>query len=49
MSLYRVQPGDTPDAIAALFGIGVDSLLVVNQLAPGDAITVDDYIRIPSN
>jgi murein DD-endopeptidase MepM/ murein hydrolase activator NlpD len=45
---YVVQPGDTIGAIAQAFGVGADSLLEANELAPDDILSLGTTLRIPS-
>lgn len=46
--VYAVQPGDTPGAIAARFGISLNTLLWANNLRGASAIRVgDDLIILP--
>ena len=44
---YTVQPGDTLFSIARQFGVDVDELIEVNNIANPDVIYVDDTLTIP--
>ena len=44
---YTVQPGDTLFSIARQFGVSVDTLIEINDIANPDVIFVDDTLTIP--
>ena len=44
---YTVQQGDTLFSIARQFGVSVDELIEVNNIANPDVIYVDDQLTIP--
>ncbi len=44
---YTVQPGDTISAIAARYGVSIDSLLAANQLVNPDLLQVGQLLLIP--
>lgn len=46
-SLYRVNPGDTLDAIARHYGVSRDLLVAVNQIRDPNLIEVNQVLRIP--
>jgi hypothetical protein len=46
-AVYRVQRGDTLKSIADKFGVSVNALVEVNQLADPNAIVVGQYLVIP--
>ncbi len=45
---YTVAPGDTLGAIAARFGVAVDSLAAVNGIADVNQIVVGQQLVIPT-
>ncbi|MEK7277611.1 MAG: LysM peptidoglycan-binding domain-containing protein, partial [Chloroflexota bacterium] len=44
--LYRVQSGDTLDALAQRFNVPLADLLAVNRLAAGDSLVPDEIILV---
>ena len=46
ITVYRVEPGDTPGAIAERFGISLSTLLWANNLRSAGTITVGDELII---
>ncbi len=45
--IYTVQQGDTLFSIARQFGVSVDELIELNNIANPDVIYVDDTLTIP--
>ena len=45
--IYTVQQGDTLFSIARQFGVSVDTLIEINDIANPDVIFVDDTLTIP--
>ncbi len=45
--IYTVQQGDTLFSIATQFGVTVDQLIELNNIANPDVIFVDDQLTIP--
>ncbi|MCY3785113.1 MAG: LysM domain-containing protein [bacterium] len=45
--IYTVQQGDTLFSIAQQFGVAVDELIELNNIANPDVIFVDDTLTIP--
>lgn len=46
-SVYVVQPGDTLGQIATLYGVTVEEILALNQLANPDALEVGQPVNVP--
>ncbi|MFN8529623.1 MAG: LysM peptidoglycan-binding domain-containing protein [Anaerolineae bacterium] len=46
---YTVQPGDTLSGIALQFGVSVDSLQSLNQIANPDLVSVGQVLQLPDN
>ncbi len=46
-NVYRVNPGDTLDAIARNYGVSRDLLVAVNQISDPNLIEVNQVLRIP--
>ncbi len=46
--LYRVQSGDTLDALAQRFNVPLADLLAVNRFTAGDSLVPDEIILIPA-
>jgi nucleoid-associated protein YgaU len=46
-SIYVVESGDTLLAIAVRFGVDMDEIAHVNQLADADALQIGQELRIP--
>ena len=44
---YTVEPGDTPDAIAAELGVETEALLEANPGVEADALTVGQELVVP--
>lgn len=44
---YTVEPGDTPDAIAAELGVDTEALLEANPGVEADALTVGQELVVP--
>jgi LysM repeat protein len=47
--LYRVQPGDTYESIAARFGVQVGGIFEMNHLSAGQEPQTGEVIRIPTS
>jgi LysM repeat protein len=45
--IYIVQPGDTLSGIAAKFGVSIEDLIRVNQIANPDNLVVGTRLIIP--
>jgi len=45
--LYAVQPGDTLGSIATLYGLAINDILAVNELANPNALEVGQLLTIP--
>jgi murein DD-endopeptidase MepM/ murein hydrolase activator NlpD len=45
---YKVQEGDTVEAIAARFGLKTDTILWSNDLSEDDLLQIDQEVRIPA-
>ena len=45
--LYTIEPGDTLYSIARQFGVSVDALIEINNIANPDVIRAEDELFIP--
>lgn len=49
MDIYIVQPGDTIDSIASLYGLPAQALIYDNQLIPPYALAIGQALYIPTD